>query len=412
MARTNISTTVLTGQLGRRQPNTDGVIGFVGTGIAVASKLDLGDVNIVKSIEDVEALGINAAYDTANDVLLFHHLQRLFHWNPSAEVHLMVLAQTVTMTEICDLANTSYAKKLLQEAEGRVKLLFVNRNPASGYTPTLVTGLDGDVVTAIDKAQALIEEEAAQHREVSIFLEGRSFNGTAAAALDLRTKDAEGVSVIIAADNDISNVGTLSAGYAAIGDFAGMISKAAVSQTCCEPTADFNLQDASKGYFTKAGLSNNALIKSQSTSTLDTLDSKGYIFAEGVPELTGTWFNDTHTATLSSSDFAFIENVRSVNKMKQLARGAVMPKVKKRLNVDEETGYLDPHEKSNMEDTVEAALEPMKIDGDLSGGIDCYINGDVNLLGGADLDIEVTAVPKAIGRSINLKVGLKNPFNG
>ncbi|MBI1228215.1 MAG: hypothetical protein GC192_23480 [Bacteroidetes bacterium] len=410
MARNNISITRKSGQLGRKATNLDGVIGFIGNGVAVASKLTLGVIYKCYSIDDVEALGLDATYDSDNTVLLYHHLQRLYHWNPSAEVHLMVLAQTATMADMVDIANTSNAKKLSKDSGGRVKMLCVNRNPASGYTPTLATGLDADVIAAITKAQALVEEEASENREISVFLEGRSFNGTAASALDLRTKDAEGVSVVIAADNDISGGDALYNGYAAIGDFAGMISKAAVSRTCCEPVEEFNLLDEAKGYWQNVGLSSNAKLSTFADSSLTTLDDKGFIFADPVPDLTGAWFNDTHTCVLATSDYAFIENNRTINKMIRLARKAILPYVKGRLQVDPDTGYLDPHQKSSLEDMVADSLEVMKTDGDLSGDVDCYINEQVNLLAGDTLVVEITGVPVAIGRSISLKVGFNNPF--
>jgi len=410
MSRNNITTERLTGQLGRKAPNLDGVCGFIGTGVAVATKLDLGAIYKLYSIEDAAALGLDAAYDTTNNVLLFHHLERLYTGNPTAEVHLMVLAQTATIADMVDIANVNNAKKLSKDSAGRVKMIFVNRNPATGYTPTLTTGLDADVVAAIPKAQALVEEEAGEHRNISIVLEGRSFNGTAAAALDLRTLDAEGVSVVIAADPDISDNHALYAGYAAIGDFAGMITKAAVSQNCAEPIDEFNVVNAAKGHYATIGLSSNLGLNTYTNTSLNTLDTKGYIFVEGVPDLTGAWFNDTHTAVAVTVDYAYIENNRTIDKILRLSRAAIMPNLKGRLSVDEETGYLDPHQKSNLEDIVKAALEIMLTDGDVSGGIDCYINEKVNLLSGGTLVFEVSAVPKAIGRLITLKVGFNNPF--
>lgn len=411
MARNNITSIRLNGRLGRKTINTDGKIGYIGTGVAVASKLDLGAIYPLASINDAKALGIDQAYDTTNNVLLFHHLDALFHYNPNAQVDLMVLAQTITLADMVDVANVNYAKKLSKDSEGSVKLLLVNRNPATDYTPTLTTGLDGDVITAIEKAKALVTEEAGEHRDISVIIEGRSFNGTAASALDLRTKDTDGVSVVIAQDMDIADNHAIHAGYAAIGAFGGMISKAAVSQTCCEPQPEFNLLDKNKGYFLKPGLSSNLGVKSYDSASLNTLDTKGYIFAEGVPDVDGIYFNDTHTCTLATSDYAFIEAKRTVDKMIRLTRSVIMPAVKRRFTVDEDTGFLDIHEKSNLEDTVVAAIEPMKTDGDLSSSADCFINHEINILSGDDIVVEVTAVPMAIGRSITIQVGLTNPYS-
>ena len=59
---------------------------------------------------------------------------------------------------------------------------------------------------------------------------------------------------------------------------------------------------------------------------------------------------------------------------------------------------------------VEAAVEAMKTDGDLSGSPVCYINERVNLLSGGTLNLELKAVPKSIGRLMSIQVGFTNPF--
>src|SRR5690606_33487094 len=112
-------------------------------------------------------------------------------------------------------------------------------------------------------------------------LEGRSFNGTASAAGDLRALgDYPGVSVVIAADNDVSTAETEYAGYAAVGDFMGMLTKAAISQHPGEVIEDFNLVNQARGWFINPGLSSASLLSSYADDDLTTLDEKGYIFAD------------------------------------------------------------------------------------------------------------------------------------
>lgn len=409
MTRAKVTMTRLNGRLGRKATNLDGVIGIITTGVATGS-LTLGVIYPLTGIKDLEDLGVTAAYDTTNTTLIHHHISRLFFRNPSAEVHLMVLAQSVTLANMVDIANVNNAKKLLKDKNGRIKLLGVIRNPAAAYTPTLTTGLDADVITAVEKAKALVDEEAAEFRFVHVVVEGRSFNGTAGSALDLRTKTAPGVSVVIGADKDISAGNVLFNGYAAVGDFLGILSKCAVSQNPGEVIDEFNVYDQANGYFTNVALSSNLALESYSDASLTTLDTKGYIFFDRIAGLSGAWANDSHTCEVISSDYAYIENNRTINKMIELARFAILPKVKARLTVDDTTGVLVDGERSNLEDICEHALEAMKTDGDLSGGIQAYINPDINLLGGDTLDVELTAIPKAIGRAITVYVGFNNPF--
>ena len=408
MARSRINVSRLVGRLGRVPASLDGVIGVVTNGVATAN-LDLGDVYVLNSLADLEALLVTPAYDSTNTVLVHHHIERIYGRNPNAEVHLMVLAKTVTMAQMCDKAN-DYAAKISKDSNGRVKLIGAIRNPASDYTSTTADGLDADVWAAIAKAQELAEDEASKGREISMFLEGREYNGTAANAGDLRAEASPAVSVIIAQDNDVAALETEYETYAAVGDVLGMVSKAAVSQNAGELIPDFNLQNRARGWFLNPGLSNFELIKDTSDSTLNVLDTKGYIYAETPANFTGVFINDTHVCDALASDYFSIEANRTIDKMKRLARVALLPRVKGRLLVDEETGDLDDSVKANLEDTAVDALSVMLRDGDLSGGIDAFIP-PTNVLAGDAIEVELTAVPVAIGRTITVKVGFSNPAN-
>lgn len=409
MARSKVVVTRLQGRLGRRAANTDSVSGFVTNGVAVVGGLQLGTVYILRSLADLEALGVDAQYDDDNNTLLHHHVQRWYARNPQSEIHLMVLAKTVTLTQMLDKTN-NYAALISKNAKGRVKLIAAARNPADDYTATLEDGLDDDVLGAIAKAQELKVFEDSKGREVSFVIEGREYNGTVGNATDLRTLEAPGVSIVIAADNDVSKLKAIYDHYAAVGDFMGMLTKAAVSQNPGELIPDFNLEDVARGYFINPGLSSGLKISSYSDADLDTLDEKGYIFGETPDSFDGVFFNDSHCCVAINSDYAFIENNRTIDKMKRLARVAVLPRVKSRFLVDEATGELDPNAKANLEDTATEALEVMRTDGDLSGGIEAYIP-PINLLGGDPIEMEITGIPIAIGREIKVKVGFSNPFN-
>lgn len=408
MGRSEIEIVVNDGNLGRRSPNADMVSGFVMGGIATADYA-LGDIVELRSVADAEALGLTAAYDTANSILVHHHIDRFFLRNESGILHLMLVAQAVTLTEMVDKDN-AYLAKLLREKAGAIVQWAVALNPVVGYVPTLVTGLDEDVVNAIPKAQELIEAEFAAFRYSDGFIEGRSFNGTAAAALDLRTLDAPGVSVVIGADKNISEAVAIYNAYAAIGDVLGFCSAAAVSQNIGEQSQAFNLTNAAQEAFIRAGLSSNKPLSDYSDTDLDNLHDKGYIFADINSGEVGFWLNDSSTCVAISSDFAYKENRRTINKAIKLARKALNPRIKGRIYVDPESGKIAPTDAKEFETLTKGAIRPMKEDGDISGGIDAYVDPEQNILATSQLNVELTFVPVAIGRKIKLTIGFKNPL--
>ncbi|WP_241279777.1 DUF2586 family protein [Chryseobacterium cucumeris] len=401
----------LNGGLGRRNPSADMVTGSVMNAIATTAMV-LGNIYTLKNIQEVEALGLTPEYDSTNKVLVYERLRRFFVHNPSITVHFMPVAQGVTLTQMVDKDN-NYLAKLLREKAGEIVQATVSLNPLEDYEPVIETGLDKDSIDAIYKAQELSNSEWSKDRYCEFYIEGRSFSGTTAASLNLRTllNECPDVSVIIGADHQVSTRDTLFKGYAAVEDYAAMVSKAAVSQNAGELINDFNLTNIAENVFIIPGLSSGNKVSEYSETDLDTLDEKGYIFYTAVSGVAGIFINDTHTCDKITSDYAYGENNRTIKKAIKLAKAALAPRVKGRLYVDENTGFMSPETVKDLETTAEVSLDPMLASGDISGGVDAYIDPEQNVLSTSAFIVLLTFIPVAIGRRITLKVGFSNPLN-
>lgn len=401
----------LNGGLGRRNPSADMTTGSVMNAVAT-SEMKLGDIYTLKNIQEVEALGITPEYDLANKVLVYERLKRFFIHNPSITLHFMPVAQGVTLTQMVDKDN-QYLAKLLRDKAGEIVQASVSLNPKEDYTPVIETGLDKDSIDAIYKAQALADSEWEKDRYSEIYIEGRSFSGTSAGALNLRKLISEcpDISIVIGADYKVSSRGDLYKGYAAVEDFAAMVSKADVSQNAGELINDFNLTKVSEGVFIIPALSSGLKLSEYTETDLDTLDGKGYVFYTAVSGVSGIFIGDTHTCSNLSSDYGYVENNRTIKKAIKLAKAALAPKVKGRLYVDENTGFMAPETVKDLETTTKVSLDPMVAAGDISGGVDAYINPEQNVLATSEFEVLLTFIPVAIGRRITLKVGFRNPLN-
>ncbi|MDY3352302.1 DUF2586 family protein [Riemerella anatipestifer] len=410
MPRPKLIVKKLNGGLGRRSPNADMVTGVVMNALAT-SQMELNKIYELRSVEDVEALGLSAEYDDTNNVLVYHRLKRLFLRNPSIIVFFMPVAQEVTLTQMADKSE-NYLAKLLRQQSGAIVQCIIARNPDNDYEATILNGLDKDSLDAIYKAQALMDAEFEKDRYAEVFVEGRNFTGTATGVANLRglLQKCPDVSVVIGADYKISSKKEAYKYYAAVEDFAGMVSKAAVSQNAGELIEAFNLTDVNEDAFIVAGLSSGLPISDYNDTDLDTLNDKGYIYAVPVSGMAGFWFNDTPTCTVIADDYAYVENNRTIKKAIKLARLALLPRVKGRLYVDDQTGFMKPEVIKELETIAKTALNPMLQDGDISGGVDAYINPEQNILATSEFEVLLTFVPVAIGRKITLKVGFKNPL--
>jgi len=411
MTRPTVTINKTNGNLGRRTPNADAVFGMVLSAPAIAGKLQNGVVYPMVSINDATTIGINAAYDTANNVLVYHHINRFFQRNPNASLYLITAPQTASLADMVNVTG-NYAPALLRSQNGKIKYVGVARNPAAGYTPVLDGGLDQDVIAAVTNAQALYTSEFAQFRYAGFLIEGRSFNGTAAAATDLSTLASTNVSVTIAADPAISIANAAYNGYAAVGDVLGIISLAAVSQDPGEQTPAFNLQNTGLSMFATAGLSSNLPMSSYVDADLNALNDKRYIFPDVEAGVDGFFLSDSHVcAPIANNDYAYIENNRTIEKAIFLARTAMLPLVKSRIRINPSTGLLLPQVCKTIETTGNASLKGMYTDGDISGGIDTYVDPTQNLLATSSLVIQMTFVPVGIARAITIPIGFTNPLN-
>jgi len=392
MARDGISIKLLNGGLGRRQPTEDAVFGFVTNGIAVPGKLDTGKVYQLKGTRDANLIGLDKEYDTTNNLLVYHHIERFFLRNPNAELNILLADSGITMLDLLD-KDSIYAQKLLKEAGGRIKVLFVSHESQAG-----------DLNSVVPKAQELHDSEFSKFRYVDIVLESGA--GGITPFTDLRTLASPNVSVVVAQDPAIA---ALFPSYSAVGDFCGHLSSIAVSQNVGEQIPEFNMVDVANNAFISASI-NGMPVEQYTDQDLDNWDTSGFIFLAPVSGLPGLYWNDSHTCTLISDDYAFIERNRVIHKAIRLVRTALLPKVKGRVKVDSATGVILPEERKALENTAASSLDILVGAGDLSGGVDAYIAPDQNILQTDELITEITFVPVAIGRKITLSIGFKNPL--
>jgi hypothetical protein len=395
------------GGLGRQQPSEDGISGLILNAVAVATTFNLNEVYELRSLGDVEDLGITAEYDATNKILVHYHIAEFFRINNGAILYIMGVAQSVTMTQMCDKDN-AYLKKLLTSAEGKIRQVAVVRNPSSGYTPTISTGLDADVLSAIPKADQLSLEEESYYRPVEIILEGKYFTGTPASAIDLHTLDNSNVSVVILADNDISTAETEYQGYAAVGTVLGCVSLASVNENIGW-AEKFNIQSSADERFVNVGLSSGLKLSAYTEAQQQTLNDKGFIIPELIIGEAGVYLNDSYTCTSPDDDFAYIENNRTIKKAIRLVYKALAPKVKRPTKVDKNTGYLPTEVIKFYQTTAKSAMEVLLRNNECSD-VDAFMNPKQNLLATNELVVEIEIIPTGTARKIKVPIGFNNPF--
>lgn len=424
--------TKLSGGLGRRNPEQDMVSGLLFDGVAT-TKLALNKIERLASLEDAEALGITADYDV-NGQSAFYQIQQFFRMNPSGDLYIMV----TTATSYEEIAGK--AMDMQEKANGNIRQMAIIYSGATTFAQTQA---------AVLKAQTEADLAYKDYMPFEIILEGKGFTIDAPS---LDGSNAENVSVVVAMDVekafeqklfqkdnlklyilapneevlpvegplDVYNVRNADGlkkengavlefvfknsykNTAAVGLALGAISKAKVSENIAW-IEKFNLTGEG---FAKAGFVGGEEIKT--LGTLGELNEKRFIFARTHTGLPGVYFNDSATCTTGTSDFAYVENNRTINKATRLLRTALLPKLASPVLVDID-GKLPQSVSKSFEGLCRSALEGMVANQEVSA-FDVYVDPKQNILATSELKVKAEITPIGTARKIMVDLGFKNPF--
>lgn len=407
MTLPKVDITIGNGNLGRPAQTDDGVAALILSGIAVAAKFALGDIlGPFRSVKDAEALGIDASYDDTNKLLAHQHIKNFYDdgARDGNELYVMVVADTVTMDEMADKVN-SYAKTLLESLGGKVKLLGITRVPDVAYVAAAVDQFDPDVWAAITKAKALITEEFEAHRPVQVLIEGRDFQGTAGSAKNLRAADgpdANRVSVVMSADNDISAAETEYAPYAHVGYVLGRLADIPVQR---------NIGRVKAGALsvTVPGLSNGEKLSTFTQTNIEALHDLGYILIRSYDQKPGYYFTDDPTACPVSDDYASIHRGRPIDKAVRLTRTVFVNELLDDIEVDAVTGKLAPAVIKGYQQNTEKTIEINMLNNAEISGVRCLVDPDQNILSTDKVEVNLAIVPKGMAREFLIKLNYENP---
>ncbi|WP_337966791.1 DUF2586 domain-containing protein [uncultured Flavobacterium sp.] len=370
----------LSGGLGRRTPEQDMVSGLLFSGVTTED-LEADKVVLLASLEDAEAYGIKESGDVGGQSV-YYQIQQFFRMNPSGDLYIMKTAATSYKVI------AGKAKDMQEKANGNIRQLAIIYSGATTFADTL---------DAVAVAQTQANDAYVDYMPFEVILEGKGFD--VHSATSLAGLNAENVSVVVTMDvekaDDFPN-------SAAVGLALGAISKAKVSENIAW-IEKFNLTGEG---FAKAGFVGGEEVKT--LGLLGDLNEKRYIFARTHTGLPGVYFNDSATCTSGTSDFAYVENNRTINKATRLLRSALLPKLASPVLVDID-GKLPQSVSKSFEGLCRSALEGMIANQEVSA-FDVYVDPKQNILATSELKVKAEITPVGTARKIMVDLGFKNPF--
>lgn len=341
-------------------------------------------IHTISSIETAEKYGITADAAAWETKVLHYILESIFNMNPGVSLYVGIFKPAAG-------ANAFSEIKLIQNfAGGRLRQVGV-WNGAVELSDTIINSLQS-VATTLE----------AQNKPLSILYAPKVADVTSLEGYAKAGR--KNVSVIIAQDGE----GTAAALYkdaanaakasvSALGDLLGAVSKAKVHQSVAWveqfPT---NIAVAAFGDGTK--------YRDLDTATIEELDADRFIFCRTYDGFAGTFFNDNHTLDLPTSDYAYISDVRTMDKAVRGIRSYLLPKLGRPMKVDASTGKLERTAVEHLITTGNKALEDMERDGELSG-YKFDIDPDQNILSTSRVRGVIKNVPVGVMRNLDLEIG-------
>ncbi|MEG0500385.1 MAG: DUF2586 family protein, partial [Rikenellaceae bacterium] len=160
------------GNLGRVVLSDDGVAGMVLTGV-LEGEFALNKVILLHSASDLAKLKVTAE----KNPLLVQSVTEFYKGaQDGAMLYVMLVPATTTLKAMCDGA-TSPVAKLIEAANGKIRLVAINKQPDKSYTPVIEKCLDKDAIDAVATMQKLAEDCQAKVMPFRALVPAYGWNG-------------------------------------------------------------------------------------------------------------------------------------------------------------------------------------------------------------------------------------------
>lgn len=376
------------GRLPRFVATEDAVILLICTGTATAN-IPLGTTKQLFSPDDLTALGITEANNSVayRDIMDFYGLT-----GAGAELNLMLVSDATMLTDVCD--NTKvFAKKMIDDVDGRGVILLINAKRDSSYTPSITDGLDTDVWTAVTKLDQLSKDAQAENIPFVGILPALGFSQSQIASIPMRsTRTTENVAVFAGCERNDGHVsmGVLAAWLAnhQVHQNVGRVASGKVVDTAYYP--DSTKADALRYQWKQ-------------------LNDKGIMQFVKVRGKAGYFFYDDPTMTSAAGDYTSVSWNRVINKVHRIIANHLTNLLNEDVDINPTTGQPDSTLLSDWEGAAEAQVRMQMINVAVTSkaeisGVKVSIDAASDIMNG-QIDAAVDVVRQGQVKQFNVKIG-------
>jgi hypothetical protein len=358
------------------------------TGSSVADAIQLGESRQLFSLANAEEIGITEA----DNPLAYKHIADFYREAENgAELWVMLVSDATTYEDIGDLT-MPYAKKLVEDAAGRIRILGVVKKAEA--VPTITEGIDDDVKLGVAKLQELADHFAAKYMPLRTIISGNNFNGTVADLFDYTESSFDRVAMLLA-----NNDGAAEASIGlALGRIARIPTQRSIARVKDGPIEVLN-----------AYLTDGQPVESY-TDAWDAIHDKGYIFMRSFPGRAGYFFTDDPTLVLPTNDFSSLARGMVMDEAVIVANNTLTEELSDEVPVNE-AGQIHPAIIKSFQGNIENDINAlMTAEGKLSA-VRAFIDVNQNILQNDQLVVQLSLQPVGYAKMIQVNIGFTTNIN-
>ncbi|WP_299460776.1 DUF2586 family protein [uncultured Microscilla sp.] len=375
---------------------------------------------VFTSLKGAEDVGITAAADLSNNVLVWEHVKDFFALANGTTLHVLFVPATTTLAQLftdSEASNTTL-KAYLQKQAGEIKLLGVALNP--DYAEDHTTAVSTDLQAAIPLANTFADKQFNRSRPIEVILENRKFSGAATAAADLRGLNSGNVMVVSSRDANRSaklttDGHTGAATFAALGLALGKAASIQVNQNIGRLTVPPLFQTKDNLPVEAVEFSGGASLNTFTDEDLNLLHNKGYTFIDRYAGYSGFYFVNDNTCEDATKSNSRLSLNRVANKAARITRATFLNFLKATIQVDGSTGQLLPSVVERFKDVINRAItdemlenpDPTRLP-EISS-VEISIDPTQNVLSTKKVVINQSIVPTGSVDVIETIISLDNP---
>lgn len=382
------------GNVPKTTAGQDHISGFIAYVTALPSGFtESTRIQSCSSIETAEKLGITSDESASWEIRLLHyHLSEVYRLNPGISLYVGLFAkptgENYTFSEI----------KVLQNYTGGSIRQVAVWCGTKALTAGDLTALQGIATNLQEYDRPLSILYAPKVTSVTSMVTNLAGAGKCNVSVVIG-QAGKGVGADLFAD--AGNIGKAS--VSGIGVALGITSRAAVHQSIA------SVENFPTGVDLPA-FGDGTLLRDLDSAIVESLDTARYLYFVTYDGFADSYFNDSHTMDDAVSDYAMIENVRTMDKAVRGIRKALLPKLGGTLYVDAETGQLASYEVEYLTTIANKPLEDMQKSGELSGLL-VEIDPNQDVLSTSTLEFVIKQVGVGVLRHIKCKIGFAKSLN-